>query len=378
MSLPAHILSDFRCVPCQPEWPFSPNMESRSQNDSDGGGGRHGWSSSLTGLLGAPHDDGRPQPRPPQAQDGPPDPGFTNGQPPPTPPVLSLDQIRISRSSNEYTEGPTVAQRSPAAQRTQQKNDLSVSPAPRTNEQQETREERPNNLRNLFPLTQHGNAHASIATREGVVRSSSAEDSQSSIRTSIGSASSGQRLLSSPTAGEQIIRTQPKRAEPSLDELKPLNDASGTVVVMPGRGRDGLPGKHSYRCEDCGRCRCPDCSRPRVLPSCWMCGRRCMCSAQSAVEYGTCVCCVKGLFYHCSSDDEDTCADKPFSCSQSHCCVRWTTVSLLSLVLPCILCYLPAKGCLAACQSCYDRVRRPGCRCKSTNPVHCEAVNKPT
>ncbi|KAM3857197.1 protein sprouty homolog 2 [Diretmus argenteus] len=355
-------------------------MESRSQNDSDGGGGRPGWSSSLTGLLGTPHDDGRPPPPPPpQAQDGSLDPGLADGQLPPTPTslVLSLDQIRVSRTGNEYTEGPTVAQRSPASQRSQQKNDLVTSPGSRTNGQQETREERPNNLRNLLLLTQHGNTHTSVSFRDGVLLSSGAEDSQSSIRTSVGSTSSGQRLLGGPAVDEHIIRTQPKCAELNPDELKPLNDASGTAAAL-GRAGDGPAGKHSYRCEDCGRCRCDECSHPRVLPSCWTCGRRCMCSAQTAVEYGTCVCCIKGLFYHCSSDDEDTCSDKPFSCTQSHCCVRWTTLSLLSLFLPCILCYLPAKGCLMACQSCYDRVRRPGCRCKNTNPVHCEAVDKPT
>lgn len=358
-------------------------MDSRSQSDSDGGGGRHGGSPSSTGSTGTPHDEGRPQPRPPQTDDAPPDPGLSNGQPPHTPPVLSLDQIRITGSSNEYTEGPTVAQRSPAAQHRQQKSDSVTSPGSRTSGQQETREERPNNLRNLHSLTQHGNANTSISSREGVLRSSSAEDSQSSIRTSVGSTSSGQRLLSSPGGGgDQIIRTQPKRSELSSEELKPLNDESRAVVAVPGSSSDGGGGGaksqriHSSKCESCGRCQCADCTRPRVLPSCWMCGRRCVCSAHSAVEYGTCVCCIKGLFYHCSSDDEDTCADKPFSCTQSHCLVRWATVSLLSLCFPCLLCYLPAKGCVAAGQSCYDRVTRPGCRCK--NPIHCEDVGKPT
>ncbi|KAF7656519.1 hypothetical protein LDENG_00040260 [Lucifuga dentata] len=344
-------------------------MESRSQNDSDGGGGHHGWSSPSTGSPGALRDEGRQQP--PQSQDGSPDPGSTDGQPPPAAVVLSLDQIRITRSSNEYTEGPTVAPKSPASQR--QKNELAT--APRTNGQQETLEERPNNLRNLLPSTQHGNAHASISSRDGTAWSSSTGDSQSSIRTSVGSTSSSQRLL-----GDQIIRAQPKRTELISEELKPLNDDFRLVVSVPGSGSggDGPPAKHADRCEDCGRCRCPECTRPRVLPSCWTCGRRCMCSAQNAVEYGTCVCCIKGLFYHCSSDDEDTCADKPFSCTQSHCCVRWTTVSLLSFLFPCILCYLPAKGCVAACQSCYDRVARPGCRCKNVNRIHCDAVDKPT
>ncbi|XP_068446345.1 protein sprouty homolog 2 [Clinocottus analis] len=353
-------------------------MDSTSQNDSDGGGGRHGRLQPAAGSPTMPHDEGRPQPRPAPHLDGPPDAGSTNRQPAHTPAVLSLDQIRISGSSNEYTDGPTVAQRSPAAPHRQQKSDLVSSPGSRTAGQQETPEEGPNNLRNLISLTPYGNTNTSISSREGAVRPSSAEDSQSSVRTSAGSTLSGQTLLGSPAGGNQIIRTQPKRAEPSSEELKPLNRESRAVSAVPGSGSHKTPGAHASKCEDCGRCRCPECRRPRVLPSCWTCGRRCVCSVQSAVEYGTCVCCVKGLFYHCSSDDEDTCADKPFSCAQSHCCARWTTVSLLSLLLPCLLCYLPAKGCVAACQSCYDRAARPGCRCKGAGPVHREDARKPT
>nr|XP_046238678.1 protein sprouty homolog 2 [Scatophagus argus] len=336
-------------------------MDSRSQNDNDGGGGRHECSSS--GSLDTLRDQGRLQPQPLQTNNAPPDPGFTNGQPPHTSAVLSLDQIRITGSSNEYSEGPTVAQRSPASEHRQQKSDFVTSPGSRTSGQQETQEERPNNLRNLPSFTQCGSTNISTSSREVVLQSSSAEDSQSSIRTSVGSTSSGQRLLISQAGSNQIIKTQPKRTELNSDELKPLNNESRVVVAMPGSSLSSKnEGIHS-KCEDCGRCQCSECSRPRVLPSCWMCGRRCMCSLQSVVEYGTCVCCVKGLFYHCSSDDEDTCADKPFSCRQPHCCVRWTTVSLFSLLFPCLLCYLPAKGCVTVCQSCYDRVTRPGCRC---------------
>ncbi|XP_068575844.1 protein sprouty homolog 2 [Cebidichthys violaceus] len=330
-------------------------MDSTSQNDSDGGGGRHGRSPPSAGSPVTPHDEGRPQPRLTLNLDGPPDPGLTNRQLAHTPVVLSLDQIRISGSSNEYTEGPTVAQRSPAAPHRQQKSDLVSSPVSRTSGQHETPEEGPNNLRNLNSLTQYGNTNTSISSR--------AEDSQSSVRTSVGSTSSGERLLSSPAGSNQIIRTQPKRTELNSEELKPLNHETRAVSATHGSAGCKNPGIHTRKCEDCGRCCCPECSRPRVLPSCWTCGRRCVCSVQRAVEYGTCVCCVKGLFYHCSSDDEDTCADKPFSCTQSHCCVRWTTVSLLALLFPCLLCYLPAKGCVAVCQSCYDRVTRPGCRC---------------
>nr|XP_029133230.1 protein sprouty homolog 2 [Labrus bergylta] len=347
-------------------------MDSRSQSDSDGGGGHRGGSPSSTGSLNRHRGEGRPPPQPPQTQDSPPDSGLTNGHPPHTPAVLSLDEIRITGSSNEYTEGPTVAQRSPASLQRQQKNDVVTSPGSRTSGLQETQEERHNNLLNLHSLTQHGNT--SILPREGVLRSAS-DDSQSSIRTSQGSVSSGQRLLSSPAGSSQIIRTQPSRTELNSEELKPLNNESRAVVAVPGSRSSKHQGVHSTRCKDCGRCLCEECRR--VLPYCWMCGRRCMCSLQNMVEYGTCVCCVKGLFYHCSSDDEDTCAEKPFSCTQQHCCARWTAASFLALLLPCLLCYLPAKGCLAVCQSCYARASRPGCRCENPNRIHCEDSGKP-
>lgn len=354
-------------------------MDSVSQNDSDGGGGHYVGSPSSTGSGGTPHDERDSQLGSPESHDGLSDPGLINGSLPHTVTVRSLDQIKTTGSSNEYTDGPTVTQRSPAAQHRQQNSDLVTSPGSRTTGQQESQEERPNNLRNLHSGTPLGNASVSVSSREGTQWSSSIEDFQSSIRTSVGSSSSAHRLLSSPAGGNKIIRTQPLRAELNSEELKPLTGSEpGAVVSVPSSGEYKSPGKHSNKCESCGLCQCSVCSHPRVLPSCWMCGRRCVCSAQSMVEYGTCVCCIKGLFYHCSSDDEDTCTDKPFSCTQSHCCVRWTTISLLSLLFPCLLCYLPAKGCVAVCQCCYDRVTRPGCRCKNTHRTHCGNVGKAT
>uniref|UniRef100_A0A3B3TQ38 Protein sprouty homolog 2 n=1 Tax=Poecilia latipinna TaxID=48699 RepID=A0A3B3TQ38_9TELE len=252
---------------------------------------------------------------------------------PHTPPVLSLDQIRISGGSNEYTDGPSAAQRSPATQ--QRKTEMVTS-----------------------TVTHQGNTNAPISSREGI-----------SVRTSAGSGSSGQRLLGGPANSYEIIRNQPKRAD--SEELKPLNAEYRDIEAIPGSRKPLKKDKHSKRCESCGRCKCSECVQPRALPSCWMCGQRCLCSPDKAVEYGTCVCCLKGIFYHCSNDDEDTCADKPFSCSQSRCCVRWTTIMFCSLLCPCLWCYLPGKGCLAMCQCCYDQVARPGCRCKNPTPTRC-------
>lgn len=328
--------------------------ESQNGNNSDGGGG------GSTGLLHTLHDTGRLH-RPPYAQDGPPDPGDSPSQ---QALVLSLDQIRVTRNSNEYTDGPTVAPRPPVSQPSQQKNDLVAQGL--VNDEQVENQGLRLNQRNLLPQNQLNTTH-SISPRDTHSRSVSTDDSRSCSRSSTGSTPSGQRLPGSPAAGERIIRSQPKRAELMEEDLKPLT----TIVPGAAKTGDGSLSKHVYRCENCGRCKCRECTCPRALPSCWMCSRRCVCSAQNVVEYGSCVCCVKGLFYHCSSDDEDTCADKPFSCSQSHCCARWSAIGLLSLFLPCLLCYLPGKVCLAVCQTCYDRVKRPGCRCKNTNIVHC-------
>ncbi|XP_055062138.1 protein sprouty homolog 2 [Misgurnus anguillicaudatus] len=297
-------------------------METRAQNGGSGS----------SGILRALRDTGRPQ---------------TGDSEPPEGQVLSLDQIRTIRGSNEYTEGPTVAPRPPASQ---QKTDSQPS-SPTSTTSGEDRDS---------PRTQQAGQPSpqqpARTPRSGISRSISAtsEVSHSTARTSTGSTSSEQRLLgNAPGTGDQIVRVQPKRLEVKQDELKPL-------TVVPAKAGDG---KHSNRCEDCGRCKCKECTCPRTLPSCWMCGRRCLCSATTAMDYVTCVCCVKGLFYHCSNDDEDMCTDKPFSCSQSHCCIRWSAISVLALFLPCLLCYLPVKGCVAMCQACYDCTNRPGCRC---------------
>lgn len=287
--------------------------------ESDGGGESSGMTPSAVGSsLGESPVRGSPVSRPRDIRTpGSPESEDVLEQAAVSRQVLSLEQITVTGCSNEYTDGPTA-------------------PCPRT---EDSAQERINNLRNLQSDRAEGH--------------SSTSEQSHGRRTSGDSPASGHRQLEQSRT--EIIRVQPKGPEQSLEELKSLNEP------LSG-GQNGLH-KHWDRCEECRRCRCSECVRPRVLPSCWLCGHRCMCSAQSAVEYGTCVCCVKGLFYHCSSDDEDTCADKPFSCSQPHCCARWTTVSLLALLFPCLLCYLPARACVHACQSCYDRTTRPGCRC---------------
>ncbi|XP_019729418.1 protein sprouty homolog 2 [Hippocampus comes] len=297
-------------------------MDPRNTSFSDGGGGHRRWSLQ---------DDGRLQARPWQAHDG----------------ALALDEMRRTGNRNEYTEGPT---RTPVSQ----KSDPVTSQF--SSIHQDTQEEsRPTDVHNLHADT-------------NVMWSASTEDCQSR------DAGSGQRVLGIMGSGDQIISAQPIPAAQISNE-KIANEEPKLLAAVPSSGECKSADTHS-KCERCNRCRCPECGHPRPLPSCWVCGGRCVCSVQDAVEYCTCVCCVKGLFYHCSTDDEDTCADKPFSCTQERCCIRWTAVSFLAIIFPCLLCYLPARGCVAACHSCYDRATRPGCQCK--NAIHFQAVSKPT
>ena len=78
-------------------------------------------------------------------------------------------------------------------------------------------------------------------------------------------------------------------------------------------------------------------------------------NVETLVDYGTCMFCVKGLFYHCAEESScsDTVLDNPCSCSpvSTGCVSRWSMLGLLSVFLPCLMCYPMARGCTAVCKS---------------------------
>lgn len=243
-------------------------------------------------------------------------------------PVLSIDQIRAIRANNDYVDRP-----------------VALEPATQVGIFYAHEERRPQMSRSQS----HQHSHLAHLSRSSTVSSMSR-----------GSATSDQRLLSGLTPSHSglasVVRSQPK------GDLKP--DSLGKGL---SDGED--LGLHLFICERCGHCKCQECCAPRSLPSCWTCGQRCLCSAENVLEYSTCLCCVKGLFYHCSADKEDNCADRPCSCAPAHACSRWSAMAFLALCLPCLCCYPPAKLCLTLCQRGYDRATRPGCRCSNTNTV---------
>lgn len=144
----------------------------------------------------------------------------------------------------------------------------------------------------------------------------------------------------------------------------------GTAGGGAGLGTNGTP---SITCPQCDKCRCEGCQKPRQLPSRWLCGKSCLCSAESVLDYATCLCCVKALFYHCSKDHEIdnengnsiSCADDPCSCLPHRRTTRWGCLGALSICLPCLVCYWPMRGAISMCAACYASQSRKGCRCNS-------------
>lgn len=129
------------------------------------------------------------------------------------------------------------------------------------------------------------------------------------------------------------------------------------------------PGEHNYPCPRCGKCMCKYCKghETRTRSQTLLCGGRCKCDVESAIEAATCFCIVRGCFYHCSHHDaEESCSAKPCSCREPNCCARWAVLGALTLLLPCLLCYPVARGCVMTCREC-SHCARPGCRCKESN-----------
>ncbi|OWF43781.1 protein sprouty homolog 2-like [Mizuhopecten yessoensis] len=148
------------------------------------------------------------------------------------------------------------------------------------------------------------------------------------------------------------------------------------VSISPPLKKDPLieEDDDSIICRKCGKCKCGACTEPRELPSRWLFGDKCQISADEVVETCTCFCCVKGVFYHCGKDEQDSdyvCDTDPCaSCSKPHCCERWTCMAMMSLCLPCLCLYWPAKGVLKACTVCYNKCRKKGCQCSSKATKH--------
>jgi len=183
--------------------------------------------------------------------------------------------------------------------------------------------------------------------------------------------------------------------QPTLSPVSPLStcpktDQSEKPSPVTGGGISGSPlgsspGTESIICVRCGRCRCAACGTPKSLPAVWLCDNCCLCSAESVLDTVSCMCCVKAAFYHCGerldqdSDKEDSWVDSPCSCSQNKWWLRWGCLALMSLPLPCLLCYPLLRGLTKGAEQCYQSATSQGCRCpENTDSPTPSSLSSPT
>lgn len=153
------------------------------------------------------------------------------------------------------------------------------------------------------------------------------------------------------------------------DEPRLPSKQKGTGNGASTSASDWCSGTSSI-CPRCHRCRCEKCRAPRELPRRW-CGSW-ECSADRAVDCVTCMCCVRGTFYHCCSDaeEENDYTDHPCGCcNHPRCLVRWLFIVVVSLFLPCLVLYWPFRGALAIATHCYGSCGSGGCRCDREHPA---------
>ena len=163
----------------------------------------------------------------------------------------------------------------------------------------------------------------------------------------------------------------PRRAAPAI--FSPPQKDKGVAISSDQPDEEH---RDSIICSRCGKCKCRACTAPRdCCQPRWICGNQCECSLQKAVEYASCLCCVRCVFYHCFKDsdgqDDRSAADEPCAgLEQRNCCKRWTCLGVLSLLMPCLCLYWPLQGCLQAGTACYNRCSRRGCHCRKEKPAN--------
>jgi sprouty-related EVH1 domain-containing protein len=71
------------------------------------------------------------------------------------------------------------------------------------------------------------------------------------------------------------------------------------------------------------------------------------------IEHVSCICCARGLLYHCMADADGD-YGHPCVCDSSDDsnCKKWTALTLLSFFVPCLWCYWPLTACHRCGVSC--------------------------
>eukprot|EP00096_Caligus_rogercresseyi_P009589 TRINITY_DN327_c1_g2_i2.p1 TRINITY_DN327_c1_g2~~TRINITY_DN327_c1_g2_i2.p1 ORF type:complete len:559 (-),score=224.68 TRINITY_DN327_c1_g2_i2:149-1825(-) len=183
----------------------------------------------------------------------------------------------------------------------------------------------------------------------GVVSSSSYHPPLSSSPSYVSPPSSSSSLSSSPSLSSSSLSASFSKKNHHL--LLPAEKGGGNTAVRPPGASGGPPNYTSSTSSTCDRCRtsfsyesnpvgsCPE--APDVL--------------KKTIEGLSCLSCAKCLLFHCmSSQESESPAGGPCDCSNAdgHWARRWISLSLLSVLVPCLCCYLPLMGCYKCGRKC--------------------------
>ena len=73
------------------------------------------------------------------------------------------------------------------------------------------------------------------------------------------------------------------------------------------------------------------------------------------------MCAADAVLYHCG---KDTLEDASTGNIKGNSKWRWVCAAAMSLVFPCLCCYLPLKGCQKVTEAAYAKATSNGCRCE--------------
>eukprot|EP00095_Tigriopus_kingsejongensis_P008741 maker-scaffold92_size382268-snap-gene-0.11 protein:Tk08741 transcript:maker-scaffold92_size382268-snap-gene-0.11-mRNA-1 annotation:"protein sprouty-like" len=175
-------------------------------------------------------------------------------------------------------------------------------------------------------------------------------------------------ILSSSTLKNNPLTEKNLSEFQRRDGIGPLSSSPSACSPL----NEDIEASESIICSDCGRCRCISCRTARSLPEKWLCSNKCHVSAETVVDTLSCMWLVKGVLYHCGKDiaeGEDSCEnavieDNPCSCTGETAVARWACIGATSLVLPCLCCYMPLKGCAKGAETLYQHATSNGCQCR--------------
>ena len=186
----------------------------------------------------------------------------------------------------------------------------------------------------------------------------------------IGQDSRDEKLLpnwTTPPTLDEFIRRQQSEKRSSISQ--PIR----TQPLGSLQHHGSRPGQHGFICPSCRKCTCNSCVQQSTNESCDTA------SCDECIDTVSCFCLVRGCSYHLSYDETASfnrlMSDKPASCqiSDPTCVTRWSILTGITLMLPCLLIYPAYKSSKYLTSKMSSKFRShvgKGCKCRQNMIGH--------